>query len=76
MIMVTDYKPVVAIFKKDVAMSSQKLQRILLCIHQYNMQILYTLGLQLFKADNFVRHNCDEGKEEEILGIKLNISLP
>ena len=38
---ITDHKPLMAIFKNDVATLSQKLQRILLCIHPYSIRILY-----------------------------------
>ena len=34
---ITDHKLLVAIFKKDVASLSYRLQRILLCIHQYSI---------------------------------------
>ena len=37
----TDHKPLLATFKKDVVTLSCRLERILLCIHQYNIKILY-----------------------------------
>ena len=38
---ITNYKPLKLIFKKDVASVSHRLQRILLRMHQYNIKILY-----------------------------------
>ena len=71
--MITNDKPLVAIFKKDVAILSQRLEEILLHIHQYNIRILHKPGLQLFIAGWFSRHNHDEGKDEEIPGMSLDI---
>ena len=47
---IIDHKPLVAIFKKDVAMLSQCIQHILLNIHQYRVQILYKPGPEIFIA--------------------------
>ena len=49
-IVITDHKPLVAIFKKDVATLSQHIQCILLKIHQYRVQIIYKPGPELFIA--------------------------
>ena len=48
---VTDHKLLVAIFKKDVVMLSQKLQCILFRIHQYRIWIIYIPRLDLLLAD-------------------------
>ena len=48
---IMDHKPPVSIFKKDVTTSSQRLQWILLRIHQYRVRIIYKPGLTLFMAD-------------------------
>ena len=63
---ITDHKPLVAIFKKDVAMLSQCIQHILLQMHQYRVQILYTPGPEIFIADWLFQHNHQEGKDEPI----------
>ena len=36
-----DHKPLVVIFKKDIATLSQQIQHILLRIYQYRVRILY-----------------------------------
>ena len=63
---ITDHKPFVAIFKKDIAILSQCIQCILLKIHQYRVQILYKPGTEIFTADWLSWHNHKEGKDEPI----------
>ena len=41
---ITDHKPLVEIFKKDIVTLSQWIQCILLMIHQYRVRILYKPG--------------------------------
>ena len=48
---ITNHKPLVAIFKKDVAMLLQCIQHILLKSYQYRVQILYKPGPEIFIAD-------------------------
>ena len=57
---ITDHKPLVAIFKKDVATLSQRIQCILLRIHQYRVRILYRPGPDTFIADWLYPHNHKE----------------
>ena len=64
----------VAIFKKDVATLSQRLQCILLKIHQYRERIIYKPGPDLFVADWLSKHYHKENKDEEILGMNININ--
>ena len=49
--MFTDHKPLIAIFKKDVASLSNRLQSILLMTKQHNVKMLYKPGPQLFIRD-------------------------
>ena len=53
----TDYKPQVAIFKKDIATLSQQIQCILLRIHQYWARTMYKPGPELFITDWLSWHN-------------------
>ena len=48
---ITNHKPLVAIFQKDVATLLQCIYHILLKIHQYRVQILYKPGPEIFIAD-------------------------
>ena len=48
---ITDHKPLVAIFKKDIATPSQQILCILLRIHQYQMRIVSKPELEIFITD-------------------------
>ena len=45
----TDHTPLVTIFKKDGVTLAQRLQWILLHIHQYRIRMLYKPSLQLYR---------------------------
>ena len=70
---ITDHKPLVAIFKKDVATLSQRIQHILLRIHQFQVKIIYKPGPDLFIVDWLSRHNHTENKDEEIPGMDIKV---
>ena len=70
---ITAYKPLMAMVNKDVSALSQWLQCIMLCIHQYNMHILYKPGLDLYIADWQSHYNQKEGKDQEIVSMNINI---
>ena len=70
---ITDHKLLVAIFKKDVAMLSQRIQWILLRIQQYRVSIIYKPGSNLVKAYWLSRQNHKKSKDEEISGMQLNV---
>ena len=61
-LIITDHKLLVAIFKKDVATLSQCIQCILLKINQYRVHIIYKPGPEIFIADWLSQHNHEEGK--------------
>ena len=71
---ITDHKPLVVIYKKDVATLSQRIQWILLRIHQYRVKIIYKLDPDLFMADWLSRQSHKEGKDEQIEGMQVNIN--
>ena len=70
---VTNHKHIVPIFKKDVATLSQRIQRILLRIHQFWVRISYKPGPELFIADWLSRHNLTENKDAEIHGMDIKV---
>ena len=65
-LIITDHKLLVSIFKKDIATLSQHIQCILLKIHQYWVQIIYKPGPEIFTADWLLWHNHMEGKDKPI----------
>ena len=72
-LMITDHKPLVSMFKKDVATLSQHIHCILLKIHQYRVQIIYKPGPKIFIADWLLRHNHTEGKDKPIKGMDIQV---
>ena len=70
---ITNCKPLVAIFKKDVATLLQCIQCILLKIHQNKVQILYKPGPKIFTADWLSWHNHEEGKDKPIRDMDIRI---
>ena len=69
----TDHKPLVAMFKKDMATLSQHIQCIMLKIHQYRVQILNKPGPEIFIADWLSRNNLIEGKDEPIKDMDIQV---
>ena len=70
---ITNHKPLVATFKKDVTTPLQCLQHILLNIHQYRVQIIYKSGPEIFIADWLSQHNHEEGKDKLIKDMDIRI---
>ena len=70
-----DHKPLLAIFKKDIATISQRLLQTVLRIHQYRVRIIYKPGPDLFMADWLSRHNYSENKDEEISFMQISINV-
>ena len=74
-LIITDHKLLVCMFKKDVATLSQCIQCILLKIHQYRVQIIYKPGPEIFLADWLSRHNHTEGKDKPIKGMEVQVDM-
>ena len=71
----TDCKPLVAIFRKDIVTLTQQIQCILHRIDQYRVRILYKLGLQIFITDWLSRQNHTENKDEAIHGMNVRVDV-
>ena len=54
---------------------SQRIQCILLKIHQYRVQVIYKPGPDIFIADWLLRHNHAEGKDQPIKGMELWVDI-
>ena len=67
-LVITDHKLLVSMFKKDMATLSQC---ILLKIHQYRVQIIYKPGPEIFIVDWLLRHNHTEGKDKPTKGMDI-----
>ena len=75
LLVITDHKLLVSIFKKDVVTLSQWIQHILLKIHQFRVQIIYKPGPDIFIADWLSRHNHTEGKDQPINGMEVWVDI-
>ena len=72
---IMDPKPLVTIFKKDVATLSQRLQWIMLRINLYKVGITYKPRPDLFITNILPIHtNHSENKENEMMGMQLGIN--
>ena len=69
---ITDHKPLVAVFKWDVVKLSQRIHCTLLSIHQFCVRILYKSGPGLFITDWFFRHNLKRTKTQ-IPGMDIKV---
>ena len=69
----TDYKPLMAIFKKDVATLSQSIQHIIPGTHLYRIHIVYKPGPEIFIADWPSQHNHKENKDKVINGLDIRV---
>ena len=74
-LVITDHKLLVSIFKKDVATLSQRIQHSLLKIHQYRVQVIYKPGPDTFIADWLLRQSHTEGKDQPIKGMELQVDV-
>ena len=72
-IIITDHKPHIGIFKKDVTTLSESIQCILLRIHKYRVTILYKPGPEIFIADWLSRQNHKENKDAAIHGMDIRV---
>ena len=69
---ITDHKPLGAIFKKYMAPLSKWFQCIVMRIHQYKIHIIYKLDSHLYIADWLLRQNNTGNEDEEIAGMNIN----
>ena len=70
---IMDHKPLLSMFRKDVATLSQCIQCILLKIHQCRVQIIYKPGPEIFISDWPLRHNHTEAKDKPINGMDIQV---
>ena len=68
---ITDHKPLISMFNKDIATVLQYIHCILLKIHQYRVQIIYKPGPEIFIVDWLSRHNHAKGKDKAIKGMDV-----
>ena len=70
----TDHKPLISIYKKPLASAPKRLQRLLLRLQQYDVDLRYKPGSEMYLADTLSRaflKNTIQSKAEE----KLKLSM-
>ena len=71
---ITDHKPLVTIFKKDVATLSQGIQQILLKMHQHRVQnFIQTRDLKFLLQISLSHHNHKDNTGEAIQGMDIKV---
>ena len=76
----TDYKPLVSIYKKPLASAPKRLQRLLLRLQQYDVDLRYKPGSEMYLADTlsraFLKSTTQSKAEEEAETIHATDFLP
>ena len=73
---ITDHKPLTSLFSKCLANTSPRLARMMLCISDYDANVLYQKGSKMFHSDALCRlssHNMRQGKQSEIKGLNISV---
>ena len=80
MILWTDHKTLVSIYKKPVASAPKRVQRLLLGLQQYDVDLTYKPGSEMYLADNlsraFHKSTIQSKAEEEAETIDATDFLP
>lgn len=53
--MLSDNKPLENIFKKSLLLAAKRLQRMLMRLQRYKLDVVYTRGKKLYIADTLLR---------------------
>ena len=73
--MIMDHKPLVSLFKTSLTSASPRLSRMLLCIIDYQLDVMYQLGTKMHLSDALSRltsHN-DTSKANAIPGLDISV---
>ena len=76
----TDHKPLITIYKKPLASAPKRLQRLLLRLQQYDVDLRYRPGSEMYLADTlsraFLKNTIQSKAEEEAETIHATDFLP
>ena len=73
---ITDHKPLTSLFSKCLANTSPQLARMMLCISDYDANVLYQKGSKMFLSDalsHLSSDNTRQGKQSEIRGLNVSV---
>lgn len=68
----TDHKPLQSIFQKSLHKTPPRLQRLLLALEKYDLEVKYKPGKEMFLADHLSRSYLPETKEILVPDINVN----
>lgn len=73
----TDHKPLVTIFKKDFDNIPSRLQRLMLKLYKYNLNVVYTPGKEMFISDTLSRAKYLDGcmNDSAMIDKQLNFQV-
>ena len=69
----TDHKPIVSIMKKPLSAASPRLQRMLLQLQNYNLDVHYVRGTDIPVSDFLSRHSLTDTHPKLIEGLDLHV---
>lgn len=73
----TDHQPLVTILKKPLHTASTRIQRMMLCLQHYNLNVIYKRGRELYVADALSRAHLpstdqdDELEDYEVMVVEV-----
>lgn len=68
----SDHRPLQAIFKKPILQTPPRLQRLLLAMQRYDVEVIYKPGKLMFLADHLSRAYLNETKEVLVPELQVN----
>lgn len=75
----SDRKPLQSIFKKSLLCAPSRLQRMMLRLQRYNLEVVYKPGTQMFVADHlsraFLKDTGTEDEEFQVFALELEAFL-
>ena len=69
----TDHKPIISIMKKPLSAASPRLQRMLLQLQNYNLDVHYVRGTDIPVSDFLSRHSLTDTHPKLIEGLDLHV---
>ncbi len=75
----TDHKPLVSIFKKNISQLTPRVQKMILQLKRYDLEVTYKPGAELYIADTLSRaylEECPDDLFDEVLDVNMVSSLP
>ena len=69
----TDYRPIVSIMKKPLFAATPRLQRIMLQLQNYDLEVHFVRGTDIPVSDFLSRHSLSDKHPQLIQGLDLHV---